>query len=223
VPALLATGTMAGLDPFGTPLHAAGIQSNEEPARDAYLDERIPFTPEQEQAALRRSFRPRDAGEELAFARLREAAEHVKQHELDLVRERALWALSIAAPDRVVDPLITALADADWRARAHAAWCLALVEAPEAREALTERLDDPVWRVRANAAGALDDMADPRSFEPLLRRLDDPAWQVRMPVVEYLGRIGTPEALAAVREHASDPHVAVRTAAEAVLGSPATR
>jgi HEAT repeat protein len=222
--ALLATATMAGLDPWGNRLHAQSRgDAAQPPALDDFPDERVPSTREQEEAALRRSFRPRDAREERAFARLREAAGHEKQHAMDLVRERALWALSVAQVDRVIDPLVAALADSDWRVRAYAAWSLALVGAPEAREALTACLEDPVWRVRSEAACALAALGDARSLAPMLRRLDDPAWQVRMPVVEYLGRIGTPEARATARRRLADPHVAVRTAAESALGSSPTR
>ena len=216
--ALFVTAAMAGLDPWGTRAHA------QEPvavsAADTF-DERMLITHEQEEAVLRRAFTPHDEREARAFAALRSALEHEKQHALDLVRERALWALSIAREDRVIEPLLAALDDDDWRVRAYAAWDLALIGVPEAREALTARLDDPAWRVRAHAASALADLADERSLNALLRCLDDDAWQVRLSAVEYLARSASPEARAAVQRCASDPHVAVRDAAEAALAAAA--
>src|SRR5262245_64535899 len=64
--------------------------------------ERLPLSPDAERAALQRRFQPRDGREAQAFARLMEGTRHEKQHDMDLVRDRAVWALSIAADDEVV-------------------------------------------------------------------------------------------------------------------------
>jgi HEAT repeat protein len=179
--------------------------------------ERVPLSPDAERAALQRRFQPRDEREALAFARLREGARHEKQHEMDLVRDRVVWALSIAADDEVVAPLVAQLASPDWRVRSYAAWCLGVVGPADAGAELTAALADPVWRVRAMAATALAALGDRRATEDMRRLLEDPHWQVRLPAVQYLGRIGTPETLAAVRGRLDDPHVAVRSAAQSAL------
>jgi beta-lactamase regulating signal transducer with metallopeptidase domain len=222
--ALIAAVTMAGLDVWGaSPLHAAvpdGVQDAASPtpgSAEILYGERVPFTAWQERWALTRPFRPRNEREEQAIARLMEATQHEKQHSMDLVRERALWALWVAHADQVVDPLVAQLTNADWRVRAYAAWSLCVVGAPEARDALVLRLRDPVWRVRSEAAYALVALADRRTFDDMLPLLADSAWQVRLPAVEYLGRIGGPAARVALEKRLSDPHVAVRTAAEAAL------
>jgi beta-lactamase regulating signal transducer with metallopeptidase domain len=183
----------------------------------ASIDEQVPMTEAAERQALERSFRPHDAREAAVFASLRAATRHVKQHERDLVRERATWALSIADDDRVVAPLIAALASDDWRIRAYAATELTIVDTREATDALLERLADPAWRVRAAAASALAHCADARAFAPMRALLDDPAWQVRFAAVEYLAGTRSAEALDALRARTTDPHVAVRSAATAAL------
>lgn len=228
--ALVAAVTIAGLDIWRpAPVHALVSPHGQEQALvtpdslEILFGERLPFTSEQERQALSRRFRPRDEHERQAFAGIRNAARHIKQHPVDLIRERAIWALWIAEDDQVVGPLVAQLTNADWRARAYAAWNLSLVGASESREALTSRLRDPVWRVRAMAAAALAEFADPRSIDRMLPLLADPAWQVRVPAVEFLSRIRTPAALAAVRARLNDPHVAVRSAAETALGEPPTR
>jgi beta-lactamase regulating signal transducer with metallopeptidase domain len=228
--ALVAAVTIAGLDVWRpAPVHALVSPRVQEQALatpdslEILFGERLPFTAEQERQALSRRFRPRDERERQAFASIRYAARHIKQDPVDLIRERAIWALWIAEDDQVVDPLVAQLTNADWRARSYAAWNLSLVGASEAREAVTSQLRDPVWRVRAMAAVAIAEFADPRSIDDMLPLLADPAWQVRVPAVEYLSRIRTPAALAAVRTRLNDPHVAVRYAAEAALGEPPTR
>ncbi len=181
------------------------------------FDERVSMSPAEERRALARSFRPRDSREAEAFARLTEATGHEKQHALDFVRERATWALSIADTDRVIAPLIAALADDDWRVRAYAATNLGFVDAPEAAAALTDRLDDPAWRVRAAAAYTLARTTAAPSTDRMLALLDDPAWQVRLAAVELCERVRTPESRDALRRRLSDTHVAVRMAAETAL------
>ena len=184
---------------------------------DATAGEAIPMSDAQERAAAAREFAPRDSREARAIARLQGAARHVKEHEADLVRERALWALSIAKRDEVIAPLLAKLAGSDWRERAYAAWCLRVADEPEGLEVVARHLDDPAWRVRAEAAYAVFDSGDP-FFAPKMRKLlSDPAWQVRHVAVDYLGRVGSADDLAAVRERLNDPHVGVREAAAAAL------
>lgn len=224
--ALVATVTLAGMGIQGAaPLDAAvslGSQAAASLSPDSVeiqFGERVPFTAEQERSALTRRFTPRDEREQQALACLLDAAQHEKQHPMDLVRERAVWALSIAEADQVVAPLVAELANVDWRIRAYAAWALCHIGAPEAREALTARLRDPIWRVRSEAASALAVLADRRTLDDMLPLLRDPAWQVRSAVVEYLGRMEATAARTALEERLSDPHVAVRMAAQAALST----
>jgi beta-lactamase regulating signal transducer with metallopeptidase domain len=214
--ALIAAVALAGLG-LDAPAHAGPQAGARHVPAGEFLDERLPLPAGQERWALSRRFRPRDEREAWAFGRLREAADHERRHPLDLVRERAVWALSIARDEEVVPPLVERLSDADWRARAYAAWCLGLVGAARAREELTAALRDPVWRVRAMAATALAGLGHPASAGEMLALLDDPAWQVRLPAVEYLSGVETSEAREAVRRRLDDPHIAVRQAARAAV------
>ena len=212
---LIATLGVAGLDVLGAAPDGASA--------DLASSERIPLTAADEERALHRSFKPRDEREAQAIARLFEGAAHVKEHEMDFVRDRAVWALSIAHDDEVVAPLVAELSSKDWRARAAAAWCLDVVGAGQAAGKIRELLTDPVWRVRAMAAEALVDLGDMEPGEDVLSLLEDPAWQVRMPAVELASRVHTPESAAMIRARLKDPHVAVRLAAQAAVGRIPTR
>ena len=159
-----------------------------------------------------------DPNEKAAFARLREASTHEKLHEADLIRERAVWALSVADGDRVIAPLIARLSDGDPVAREYAAWSLSIVGASQAVEPLRRCLGDPAWRVRAEAASALTALEDARATGEMIPLLSDPAWQVRFAAVEYLARFGGAQERAVIRERLNDAHVAVRTAAQTALG-----
>lgn len=216
---LLTTIATAGLGvrADGRPLVEARAIVSDEPGSA----ERPPLTDETERRALARRFSPRDEREAYAFDQLHRAAGHVKQHELDFVRERGLWGLSMAREDEVIAPLREALSSGDWRERAAAAWCLGVAgAAADARDGLIERLRDPMWRVRAMAATALAGTAGPEATGAMLPLLEDAAWQVRLPAVEYLARAGTPAAMEAVRARRNDPHIAVRSAARAALEEP---
>jgi HEAT repeat protein len=206
---LLAAAGLLGVDVFGA---APEAQSAE-----LALSERIPLAPEIEDWALHRRFEPRNEQEEQAITRIQEAARHVKQHELDFIHDRAVWALSIAHEDEIVAPLVGRLESRDWRARAYAAWCLDAVGAGQAAAEIRTLLRDPVWRVRAMAAAALVDLGDAPSGSDVLSLLEDPAWQVRMPAVQLASRLDTPESAAAIRARLNDSHVAVRNAAQAAL------
>jgi HEAT repeat protein len=148
--------------------------------------------------------------------------------EEDLVRERAAWALTRARGGRLVEPLLDALGDPDWRVRAYAAWALALARDRRATTPLVEALGHPVWRMRAMAAAALREIGDPAAERPMIAALDDDAWQVRYSAVQYLGELvrapgGRPERLRLalldrLRAMRADRHVAVRSAVEEAVG-----
>ncbi len=213
---VLVTLATAGLE-AGSDVHPS-VEERAIASDDLRLGERPPLTDLIERRALARGFTPRDEREALAFEQLQRAARHVKQHDLDFIRERGVWALSVARENEVIAPLIEALSSADWRERAAAAWCLDVTGAAgDAREGLIANLRDPVWRVRAMAATALVRTADPRATDAMLPLLDDAAWQVRLPVVQFLAREGSSAAMEAVRTRRNDPHVAVRSAARAAL------
>lgn len=145
------------------------------------------------------------------IALLNDAAARPPRTSIDFVPERARWALVHVRDGKLVEPMIDALADSDWRIRAYAAWTLGHSVDRRATGPLTMLLDDSIWRVRAMAANALANLADPSADRALLRRIDDPAWQVRTEVVRYLQTTGAhkPE-VAAMR---NDRHMAVRAAA----------
>ena len=155
------------------------------------------------------------AGPDSALASLLIVAlDRQPQGEEDLVRERAAWALSQTAGDRLVDPLLNALDSADWRVGAYAAWALAPARDPRATGRLVLMLGHPVWRLRAMAAHALRELADPAVREEMNAALTDPAWQVRVQAVEYFTQLGGADLADRLRPRLSDRHVAVRHAAE---------
>jgi beta-lactamase regulating signal transducer with metallopeptidase domain len=135
----------------------------------------------------------------------------------DLVRERATWALAQTQHGRLVEPLIAALANDDWRVRAYAAWALAYSRDRRATSALMAQLRHPVWRLRAMAAYALAASADPAARAGMMSLLLDPAWQVRTSVVTYLGRQRDRSLLPVLRARLGDRHVMVRDAAARAL------
>jgi beta-lactamase regulating signal transducer with metallopeptidase domain len=146
---------------------------------------------------------------------LRDAAAREPQASVDLVSDRARWALSMVRDGNLIEPLIAALQDPDWRVRSYAAWALSTSGDARAVEPLLPLLDHPVWRVRAMAASALRSIGDPRATPALEKALDDPAWQVRMEAVAFLG--GAPAFRARIEPLRNDPHIAVRIAADEAL------
>ena len=146
------------------------------------------------------------------IARLRNiAAGHVKQHEADLVRERAEWALTLVREGQIVSPLREALTNRDWRVRAYAAWALGETRDPRVADILTGALSDEHWRVRMHAAGGLDRIAGPRAIESLIKALSDDYWQVRISAVDALASTGDRRVLPSLRAVAErDPRWIVR-------------
>jgi beta-lactamase regulating signal transducer with metallopeptidase domain len=150
-------------------------------------------------------------------ARLREALADEPAGEADLVRERAAWALTRAEGGRLMDPMLRALADADWRVRSYAAWALAQSGDARAVRPLLPLLNDGVWRVRAMAAFALAQTGDPAAEPAMRAALADPAWQVRTSAVEYIGALRDPVHLPLLRARLADRHPLVRDAAQTAL------
>ena len=151
------------------------------------------------------------------IARLVDAAARESDRPYDLVPDRARWALSLVRDGRVIEPLINALHDRDWRVCAYAAWALSYSGDPRSVDALLPLLDHRVWRVRAMAAAALRSLGDPRARSEMAKALRDPAWQVRVEAVAYFGAQDQStfrEQLVPLR---NDPHIAVRLAADESL------
>jgi beta-lactamase regulating signal transducer with metallopeptidase domain len=147
------------------------------------------------------------------------ALDHRPQHEADLIRERAAWALSLSRDGRLIDHLLEALAAPDWRVQAYAAWTIALTGEERAVERLVPLLDHPVWRLRAMAAFALRALHDPRAEPAMNSALTDPAWQVRREAVQYFAALGGPAVDHRISPRLDDRHVAVRVAAQDALSS----
>ncbi|HJU73993.1 MAG TPA: M56 family metallopeptidase [Gemmatimonadaceae bacterium] len=136
----------------------------------------------------------------------------------DLVRDRTIWALSQARGDKLVEPLLQALGDDDWRVRAYAAWTLGMAREPRAVPALIAALEHPVWRLRAMAASALDAIGDPRAIDAMSRALNDEAWQVRMPAVSFVASHAQGKTAAGLLQPLrTDRHIAVRLAVQKAL------
>jgi HEAT repeat protein len=153
----------------------------------------------------------------LLARRLWEAARTQPRHAIDLVPERAAWALTRERNGRLIDPLIESLGSRNWRLTAYAAWALGISRDPRAVPALLPYMDHAVWRVRAMTAFALQEIADPRAREVMDRALADPAWQVRSQAVRYLATSGAPGVVERLKSLLSDRHIAVRLAAEQAL------
>ncbi|HEX8696325.1 MAG TPA: M56 family metallopeptidase [Longimicrobium sp.] len=168
-----------------------------------------------ERLAARAAAVPAAGPDARAIAALQAELDRVSRGPGDLVRERAIWALTQVRGGRLVEPLLEKLGDADWKVRAYAAWGLAVAGDRRATAPLIPLLRDPVWRVRAMAAAALVDLGDPAARDAMVAVIADPAWQVRISVVHYLERSGSPDALAQLRPLLSDPHAGTRLTAEA--------
>jgi hypothetical protein len=106
---------------------------------------------------------------------LNEAASRPPRGSIDFVPERARWALTQVRDGKLVEPMIDALDDSDWRIRAYAAWTLGHSGDRRATGPLTMLLDDSIWRVRAMAAHALANLGDPAADRAMTSRIDDPA------------------------------------------------
>jgi beta-lactamase regulating signal transducer with metallopeptidase domain len=149
------------------------------------------------------------------IAFLLEQAARPPRDGIDYVPERARWALAQVRDGVLVEPLLDALHDRDWRVRAYAAWALGYSGDTRATAPLVAMLKDRRWRVRSAGAHALANLGDPAAEEAMLGAVGDEAWQVRTPVARYLGGQGTHRAtLEALR---TDRHIMVRTAAEEAL------
>lgn len=153
----------------------------------------------------------------LLARRLWEAARMPPRHAIDLVPERAAWALTQERDGRLIDPLMESLGSRNWRITAYAAWALGIARDPRAVPALVSHMDHPVWRVRAMTAFALQEIADTRAREVMDRALSDPAWQVRSQAVRYIATSGDPEVVEKLKPLLTDRHIAVRLAAEQAL------
>jgi beta-lactamase regulating signal transducer with metallopeptidase domain len=179
--------------------------------------ERVPLVVDEAQlrAASARALAGRDS---VIAMRLVEALSHVPNHDGDLIRERAAWALLQTSGDRLMEPVMDSLASRDWRVQAYAAWIMAIAQERRAVPQLLDLVRHPVWRVRAMAAFALCWIPDRRAPGIMIAALRDPAWQVRMEAVEYLGSMPQNPYDDMIRKSLADRHVAVRRAAADALG-----
>ncbi len=180
------------------------------------MGERVPLAPGARELALRNAGSASGA-DAAAIRRLRPALDRTPTSAVDLVRDRATWALTQVRGGELIRPLTSALGDADWRVRAYAAWALGAAGERRAVDALAGALRDPSWRVRANAASSLAQVPDARAVTALGSVLRDPAWQVRAGAIEALAAIGDARAIAMLEPLLRDPHLAVRGAAEPAI------
>ncbi|HEX8213045.1 MAG TPA: M56 family metallopeptidase [Longimicrobium sp.] len=178
--------------------------------------ERVPLAPGARELALRNAGNASGA-DAAAIRRLRPALDRAPTSPVDLVQDRATWALTQVRGGELIRPLVSALGNADWRVRAYAAWALGVAGERRAVDALAGALRDPHWRVRANAASSLAQVPDARAVTALGSALGDSAWQVRAGAVEALAAIGDARAIAMLEPLLRDPHMAVRGAAEPAI------
>ncbi len=110
------------------------------------------------------------------------------------VQEAASAVLASIADGRVLDPLLRALASADWIVRMHAAKALGRIRDAGAVGPLVPLLQDKVKAVREEAGGALAAIGDP-AIPALLNALAHDEWLVRLHAVESLGKTKSPRAV----------------------------
>jgi HEAT repeat protein len=158
------------------------------------------------------------APDRAAIVRLRDAAAtHRKQHEADLVKERLQWALSQVSDGRLIEPLVAALSNGDWRVRAYAAWALAATGERSAVSALSTAMKDPHFRVRMHAVNGLE-RGGPSVLPTLIRALHDSHWQVRIGAVDALTSLDDERAVEPLRAIRNDQHPLVREQVAQALG-----
>lgn len=181
--------------------------------------ERIPFHADIRQLAARARQPQLWSGPDSVLVRLLVSyLDYDSEAPQELGRDRAIWALSQARGNQLVEPLLGALADGDWRERTYAAWTLALTRERRAVPALLAALEDRVWRLRAMAAWSLGEIADARALTPMTRALNDEAWQVRWAAVSFVARFADATVAARLLQpRLQDRHAAVRDAAADAL------
>jgi HEAT repeat protein len=110
------------------------------------------------------------------------------------VQEAASSVLASIADERVIDPLIGALANSDWIVRMHATKAVGRIKSAIAIDPLIPLLQDKVKAVREEAAVALAEIGD-AALSSLLDALKHPEWLVRLHAVEALARMRSPRAV----------------------------
>jgi HEAT repeat protein len=110
------------------------------------------------------------------------------------VQEAASSVLAIIADERVIDPLIAALANRDWIVRMHAAKALGRIKDARAIEPLLPLLQDKVKAVREEAATALAELGE-CALASLVGALKHSEWLVRLHAVEALGKSRSADAV----------------------------
>ncbi|HVF41176.1 MAG TPA: M56 family metallopeptidase, partial [Gemmatimonadaceae bacterium] len=180
--------------------------------------ERVPVKIPQDILARYSAAYLRTAPDARAIQRFRDiAASHVKKHAADLVRERSMWALTIVRDGRVIEPLISALRDSDWRVRSYAAWALGATRDSRRVEPLVSALKDSHWRVRMHAASALEANPGAKGVESLIGLLDDQHWQVRIAAIDALAESRDSRVIAELKNLVNDSHPVVRGGAQTAL------
>ena len=156
-----------------------------------------------------------------------QSAAHVGEAALDVLstflhdgsstnRRNLVQALGQIGGDRVLQPLIGALADPDSSIRVAAIEALKEMRDSRAAQALTNCLQDADPSVRATAASAL--AAVGTGSAALVRGLQDGHWSVRKACVEALGRLQDSNHVSAIVKLLVDPDHDVREAACEALG-----
>jgi HEAT repeat protein len=149
------------------------------------------------------------------IAALKDSSTNIHFHHF---RGSAAISLGRLKDRRAVQPLITALRDADSDVRFSAAMALGQLEDARAVEPLIAALQDPERPVREMAASSLSSLRDPRAAEPLLRALRDPAPDVRRFAAWGLGNMKAQRAVEPLIAALKDPEGLVSDAAARALG-----
>ncbi len=136
---------------------------------------------------------------------------------VNLVGDRALWALSVSEDVDLTGAMVEQIGSGDWRVRAYAAWVLGESGTTRGSRALVSALEDPQWRVRVAAASAMASVRATGGVTTLERLLADPQYQVRTAALEALTAIGDAHALPRAREMLTHEHAMVRAQAQSAV------
>ena len=140
------------------------------------------------------------------------------EHENEIIRQRASYALGEIKDPKAVDPLIQCLQDDQASVRRSTASALGEIGDPKAAEQLTQSLKDKDVDVRQFAAAALGEIGDTRAVEPLIQTLKDNLDEtVQRTAAKALGEIGDKKAVEPLTQALDSKDIFVQKAAKESL------
>ena len=162
------------------------------------------------------------SGNVLSAARAGEAAVEslVKElkHDTSFQRRAAAEALEGTDDPRAIQPLLSALDDADVTVQVSAIHALGRVNSEPVCNALLQKLRASTPQVRLAAAQVIGRWQDPATAEAFVDALADSNFEVRVTAIQYFERLSDPRAAEVIVPLLSDPDSDVRQASAKALG-----